>query len=42
MIADPEGRGESEEIKDLVPESWRSGQEVEVTGDKSDLNFELK
>jgi hypothetical protein len=36
------GDRQEQEMRNLVPESVRSGQEIEVTGDNPSLNFELK
>ena len=42
LLPDPQGRGDVAEINDLVPQAWRNGKEIQVDGDKSDLNYDLK
>ena len=41
-----EVKGEGDRLerteKSLVPESFRGGQEIQVDGDNSNLNFDLK
>jgi hypothetical protein len=42
MVPSTDGGRPDREFKNLVPAKWQEPQPFEITGDKADLNFDLK